>query len=292
MTDHALSVLASPLLYMLGTVLLMPGTVLLLPSFTTAADYRNAIGSLIAATSVLTVAAAIDMSRAVAGLPKDTDTDTLGQAGEVHAKRSAQPLPVDEGGGSGREQLLDRRSSAATPGAASRIARCFSHGLLRTPLRNPLFMLIGGVCFLIGSALYWPTWASDVASPLTCTVATVGTWVFRTGTTSYLCGSFDALPSALPAARLGQWRPFGCGGAEAGSGEELAQLWISRVVLGGIMNFVVGAVLYFTGGVLSQAGLDGFALTWVLGSVFFVVGAALFLAAATHSCAAAAAQSS
>ena len=53
-------------------------------------------------------------------------------------------------------------------------------------------MLVGGVCFLGGSVLYLPAWATlavggDIDSGWT--VGRIGTWVFRTGTVAYLVGA-------------------------------------------------------------------------------------------------------
>ena len=116
------------------------------------------------------------------------------------------------------------------------------------------------VLFTVASCLYLPYISGKRL--LGTTVANLGTWVFRVGTCSYLTGSGISLVSI---ART----PGGLGSDK-------------RVTIG-VLSYIVGAVLYFIGGLLSQLGLPGFAATWVAGSCFFVLGAALFVV--PHSCA-------
>ena len=103
----------------------------------------------------------------------------------------------------------------------------------------PYLMLQGGILFLAGSILYLPSVARNV----------LGTWVFRTGTCTYLAGSFFS------------WRAL----AKSPGG-----VFSNCRVFFGILAFIAGALLYLAGGILSEMHLPGFAETWVAGSIFFV----------------------
>jgi hypothetical protein len=131
-------------------------------------------------------------------------------------------------------------------------------------------MLAGGVLFLGGAVLYLPAWASHEAKlgAWVGTVGTVGTWVFRIGTICYLCGSFGTLWSSLPAA-LAQTNPDRAS---------------SRNTVIGTFAYIIGALFYFAGGVLTQAGRSGLSAdTWVIGSFFFVGGSVIFLRGALNA---------
>jgi hypothetical protein len=117
----------------------------------------------------------------------------------------------------------------------------------------PHMMLQGGALFLLASCMYLEAVANKRV--LGTTVANAGTWVFRIGTCSYLCGSFATLRGILRSER-------GMKG--------------QAVLSTGVVCFIVGALLYLTGGILTQTHLKGFAETWVAGSVFFVMGALAF----------------
>ena len=207
-----------------------------------------------AATSCLTLAAAIDYLAAWL----EPSAEAIGQSEE-------DPLDL--------EQPL-----APAPGKSARQLLVHQHAHVDSHLMSgcipqvPHMMLQGGVLFLIGecafglcgtrlsfwfaaSCMYLPAVANKAL--LHTTVANLGTWVFRVGTLSYLCGSFGTLRDIHRTSA-------GLYGA-------------SRSVLAGVACFIVGALLYLCGGILSQLNLAGFAETWVAGSVFFSVGAMAFL---------------
>jgi hypothetical protein len=131
-------------------------------------------------------------------------------------------------------------------------------------------MLIGGVFFLAGSALYWPAWAGEQLGSTPWTVARFGTWMFRTGTFIYLTGSIVILPGAL-----------------AGPGVKIhtrgGRARNAQFALGGVLSYIVGSACYFSGGVLSEAMHPGPSIwAWVVGSGWFVLGALLFLLNSCH----------
>ena len=107
----------SPLLYLVGTLLLIPGTVLLLPSFEDSAVlYRAAIGFLVAATSLLSVAALYDFGKA------------LSCAGFIPS------------GAALNRPLIDKPKEGETVCVMMFVPTC---------------MLLGGIFFFVGSMLYW-----------------------------------------------------------------------------------------------------------------------------------------
>lgn len=127
-------------------------------------------------------------------------------------------------------------------------------------------MVLGGVFFLAGAVLYWPAWAGGSLAGSSWTVARFGTWVFRTGTCAYLVGSFACVPALV----AGTTQPKPTNARES-----------ARYGLGGIASYIVGAMLYFAGGVLSECGMGPTgAWLWVIGSGWFVLGAFLLLLSA------------
>lgn len=122
-------------------------------------------------------------------------------------------------------------------------------------LLGPFCMLGGGVFFLIASVLYLPQ--LGYRSFADTTLANLGTWIFRIGSIFYLGGSVRGLYSVSQAVK--------------DNGSSLSTV----VTVTGIMAYVVGAIMYITGGILSQKHSKGFAETWVVGSAFFVFGAVL-----------------
>jgi hypothetical protein len=126
-------------------------------------------------------------------------------------------------------------------------------------------MLLGGVFFLAGSALYWPAWAGEQLGSTTWTVSRFGTWVFRTGTFAYMTGSIVRLPSALAGVKT----------HTRGGRARNAQF-----ALGGVLSYMFGSAFYFSGGVLSEAMHPGPSTwAWVVGSGWYVLGALFLLLA-------------
>lgn len=145
-----------------------------------------------------------------------------------------------------------------------------------------IFMLLGGILFLTASILYLSAIGQTNA----------GTWVFRIGSCSYLCGSFSGL--------YFMYKPmFEKTHDDDSKMEESRQLVTKkskRDSFGGIIQeeeqlapkkrfissgliitlfFIVGAVLFIIGGILSQLELNGFAATWMFGSICFSLGAGI-----------------
>jgi hypothetical protein len=151
--------------YMIGTALLVPSTVLMLDTF--AAFYTTAIWILILATALLTFAALVAL---VDG---------------------CRPCPCRIAGGDGVSALpllasVDATAARELPPSAPS-PRFWS-------LFNLWLMVQGGTLFLAASCLYRPD-ISNITLPHLggTTVANLGTWVFRTGTLSYLGGSAISL---------------------------------------------------------------------------------------------------
>lgn len=111
---------------------------------------------------------------------------------------------------------------------------------------NSVAMVIGGVLFLIASVFY-------LYSKLT----TTGTWVFRFGSISYMLGTSLSLSDLIKASHT-----------EKPSVSVSTIVWIAVCVL-----FLLGSLLFITGGVLSQLGHTGAAVCWLLGSISFFLGA-------------------
>ena len=284
------------LLYAAGTLTLLPGCTLLLDQFT-ARWYATGIWFLVAATTLVTLAAIADLVQAVRGSnrapapPPDRDRSAAAAleqqlleaplpptgmidhpmatcphcAVPMAMARRASPRPT---GGGGAERCLrcngllewppSDRAAASGSGRGSQLknpttAHDRGASALGSPstcrrLFVPYLMLQGGVCFIAGSVLYLPGATSFPAA---------GTWVFRTGTCSYLLGSSTSWLALVRS-------PGGLAG--------------NRKAAIGVGCFIIGTLLYFVGGVLSEVRLPGFAETWVAGSVFFAVGALAFVA--------------
>ena len=115
-----------------------------------------------------------------------------------------------------------------------------------------IFMVLGGTFFLVASLLYMP--GVDTQYFIDGDAAADGTWVFRIGSIWYLCGSACSL--------IGIRHQGG--------------VIVNQRATFGSLCYVVGAILYIAGGVLSELKKNGFALTWIVGSVFFVMGAVAF----------------
>ena len=216
-------------LYLVGCLLLLPGTVLLLPAYT-GEYYGTAIYFLVAACSVLTLAAAGDISPLIGRCcssvkrPPAGYTEAPGFYGAAgYANHLAEaPHASDDEPPTGRE---------------------FFGGL---------FMLLGGVFFMVASLLAMP--GVDTQGFIAGSAAADSTWVFRFGSCFYLCGSLCSI----------------IGVRQAGG------VINNQRATFGILCYSIGAVLYLTGGVLSELKEKGFALTWIVGSVFFVMGAVAF----------------
>lgn len=236
--------------YMIGTTLLIPSTTLMLDAFSPR-YYGTAILILIVSTAFLTASATlalVDQCRqAKPQRHAATDNNLDAVLLETGGLKQAEVDPPEP-----------RRCSA-----------------LWTWLYVWL-MLAGGVFFLAASCMYLPAFANKtvgavaetyasqppptgltaVASTGGLSVASLGTWVFRAGTSLYIWGGTISLM------RIAQ-SPGGFAAAKR--------------VTTGVALYLVGAVVYFVGGALSQLQLPGFAATWVVGSVLFAAGSFAFV---------------
>lgn len=147
-------------------------------------------------------------------------------------------------------------------------------------LTVPVCMLVGGVCFLGGSVLYLPSWATVAIG--SWTVGRIGTWVFRTGTVAYLAGcGFSLAPMLRARSRSLHDRLDGCTHGTTINTAAAAST-ADDINLAGVISYIVGALLYLAGGIVSEAGRTTTgAQLWVGGSGFFVLGAFCFVLAAS-----------
>lgn len=146
-----------------------------------------------------------------------------------------------------------------------------------------LFMLLGGVLFLTASILYLSALGQTNA----------GTWVFRIGSFSYLGGSFstlffmykplfsksneyesDSFSSEEGKRILTKSKRDSFGGIQQIE-EEVPKMKIINPGLIITLFFIIGAILFIIGGILSQLSLNGFAATWMFGSICFTSGAGI-----------------
>ncbi|KAL6076389.1 hypothetical protein QOT17_002932 [Balamuthia mandrillaris] len=186
----------------------------------------------------------------------------------AHAKcataKSSDP-PRDKRFGEERSRLLEEAgASPATRAKPVNLAVVEKVGLL-----------LGGLFFEVASILYWPSFTTPDGIP----VARIGTWVFRTGSCCYLMGSFATLHD------LRHFAPRGT----------TLERWNFGLALGATWSYIVGALLYISGGVLSEAKAPPlyFASLWMCGSVLFFLGTCLLCVQyALSKCCASAATSS
>uniref|UniRef100_A0A7S4HR85 YrhK domain-containing protein n=1 Tax=Vannella robusta TaxID=1487602 RepID=A0A7S4HR85_9EUKA len=136
-------------------------------------------------------------------------------------------------------------------------------GFLRKPLIPKLissFMLLGGYLFLIGSILFLPA----------CELSNAGTWVFRFGSCSYLCGSLLSLydlynpnHSLMNAKAINEEEAM-----ESVLKEEITDIQIVRRAWTACFIFYAfSSSLFIVGGILSQFSVPGLAVCWVIGSL-------------------------
>lgn len=145
----------------------------------------------------------------------------------------------------------------------------FADGIGLLEKFSALYMLIGGVLFLTASILYWPSFGTV----LSMSAANLGTWVFRIGSISYMCGSFTSLYLLLQSEDSDASEPLIP--LKQASTPELSYLLSSRSMwLTVIFCFIIGAILYIAGGVLTQMDKPIVsAITWIIGSFLFFTGA-------------------
>ena len=108
---------------------------------------------------------------------------------------------------------------------------------------------LGGVLFLTGSTLFWPSFGTSIP----------GIWTFRFGSVSYFVGSCVLLVIVWPARR--------------------------HVQIASLLVYSTGSLAYIAGGVLSELHYPGVYSTsvWMFGAVCFVLGAVFGLASALKS---------
>ena len=105
--------------------------------------------------------------------------------------------------------------------------------------------VLGGIFFEAGSILYWPTF----------TTGTLGTWIFRFGSIFYLIGTFNLLNMTLKQyEEKKKDRPF-------------------FMFMSSLIFYALGSLTYILGGVLSEMHYKLSGEVWLVGSVFFSLGA-------------------
>ena len=103
------------------------------------------------------------------------------------------------------------------------------------------FYLVGGLAFVTGSVLFFPTFKQS--GP--------GYWVFRVGSASYFAGSMLIILNLTPPRKP------------------------RKIIATG--QYMLGSCLFVVGGIISQMGHSGVipVTIWVIGSVAFTGGASL-----------------
>ena len=222
-------------LYVIGTTLLVPSSVFLVMSSLDfpPSTYDRSIAGYVSATSFLVLAALSDLLA-------------------VCISRSAKGRGVTLLGSEGRSD-----------------GDCLRAEFNAHPLAGAIAMLIGGVLFLSGAVLYLRVFAFRPGPFGTKSLSDFGTWVFRLGSLSYLCGSALSVRNVLLA-------PSSDGCAAPHNPVVLPE---RRVGLIGTVMYILGALLFIAGGIMSQAGAGGLAsgVAWLVGSLLFASGSFVFL---------------
>lgn len=128
----------------------------------------------------------------------------------------------------------------------------------------PAVYLTAACCFVTGSVL-WLEKVADLAS----WVGTLGTWIFRCGSSLYIVGSMGNFyklygPLCFEHKKV-PGQPFQC----------TFLAWVWTVVY---LSYTLGSSLFITGGALFSLDLSGRgALAWFGGSVLFIIGSGLSL---------------
>lgn len=126
----------------------------------------------------------------------------------------------------------------------------------------PSVYLTAAGCFVTGSVLWLPK-VADIAS----WVGTIGTWIFRCGSSLYIVGSMGNFyklygPLCFEHKKI-PGKPFQC--------RFLAWIWTVVYV-----SYTAGSSLFITGGALFSMGWSAKgSLAWFGGSVLFIIGSGL-----------------
>ena len=262
--------LASASLYLIGCILLLPASALILPSFPIDAiyvgeDFGLGIIFYVIACSFLTIAGIMDFV---------LETNTC-----YKSKKSVELDPFIAS--------FENDNNTANKNEKNK------YNILGWWIA--LFYLIGGVFFLLGSIAYLPS--LDDIKIFSQPITTVGTWIFRFGSISYICGSVTSLYKMDQANKTNKnMQQVGVKPQKLSSGPDVSMndigtdtimndmyhkqlkqnkkcinsncMWKSVLYL-----YIVGALLFITGGILFETENDGGELSWLVGSMFFALGA-------------------
>lgn len=136
----------------------------------------------------------------------------------------------------------------------------------RRTFTTKLYLFFGAVFFLVASTLYLPFWASQLIEGKT--IAELGTWIFRFGSFAYLVANYRCASNVFNDVRHKKsWRK-----------QDVINLFA-------ICAFMFGSLFYITGGLMGQMNIGPASLMsilWVIGSVGFAIGSAIFLRDAIH----------
>ena len=142
-----------------------------------------------------------------------------------------------------------------------------------------IFYMLGGIFFLLGSLFYYPDWGNIVIfnHPITL----IGTYIFRFGSIFYICGSILSLYKI--------YKPTNNSMNKVKSEFELiTDKQNNDTIISNNSNnikdillqciyiiYIIGAILYIIGGILFETNNNGGEFSWLIGSIFFFVGALL-----------------
>eukprot|EP01084_Bolivina_argentea_P112450 200552_1 len=271
---------ASSLLYLIGCILLLPASSLILPSFPIeqlyiGSDFALGIIFYVIACSFLTIGGILDFVSETHTCIKTRKSNVLDPFLAQYEKDTSQQS---------KQQM---------------------HNILGWWIA--LFYLIGGVFFLLGSIAYLPV--LDHIEIVGESITLVGTWIFRFGSISYICGSVSSLYKIYDSNRniyvaqdaqqkLGQLTHNKTGKTYQSNDVSLTDLGTDtmfnqmeqtyenqlrkkkcinstcmwRTVL---CLYIIGALLFIVGGIFFETGEDGGEFIWLLGSIFFALGASV-----------------
>ena len=215
--------------------------------------FTEAIYILIGACGGLLLAGAVDFVLALRRT--NQGSETLPSARDCERGESSSPSDM-------LLPLSDRPSKHELVTSVSLTSQQRRKGTVAAQLLVPACMLLGGTCFFVAACLYLPSAARLELAGLELPL--LAKWIFRCGSVAYFTGSAVSLKQLILEVRQGPESRGSCG----------ARAFFSAVGLG---LYMIGSVLYVSGGILSQVNEDGFAETWIAGSVCFTVGALIFL---------------
>eukprot|EP00054_Salpingoeca_dolichothecata_P036405 m.274029 g.274029 ORF g.274029 m.274029 type:complete len:249 (+) comp66937_c0_seq1:32-778(+) len=242
--------LFSAFCYYGATGLLIPAGIMMLPHFHTL--YKTGILIYVIACSMLAFVGLFDLFASLPSLCKPSHSDGNGYDEEQQAAHEPLLQPQQEqetttlqpygSTNNGHSPLVPPKVSAPTHNKSLLHSQEFINFLIA------FFFCFGGLGFLGGAALYWPSLPKS-AAPL-------GTKIFRTGSCFYLAGSFTTLYTVAKPKQVSHRKKLYCM----------------------LFQYIVGAFLFIAGGVeFSQGRQEKGGLLWLVGGALFFGGASIGL---------------